>query len=942
MTAIHGAALHLRNFVYKFKKMLRLINLLVFLLINSISFTQVCTIKGKLKDKANNETIIGATILVAGTSIGTTSDFDGNFELKQVPVGKQELVVAYVGYKKLMKTYDLSPATVINEEIILEEESTVLADVVVVGRVNKQNAIAISMLQQKSPGMITGISNDDIKKAPDKTTSDVLKRVSGASIVDQKFVIIRGLADRYNNALLNGNLLPSTEPDKRSFSFDLFPSSVLSNLVIFKTATPDLPGEFAGGIVQVNTKEVSEEPFVEFSIGTGINSVSTFKPYNFYEGGNKDWMGFDNSKRTLDSRVTKVALSDPLTRFATSKYVANDWIITHTPSMMPSQNIQLAGGKTTRLFGNRFGIIGALTYQNNNKFSQLNRADFNTDKTQIYQYADLQSKISNNHGGMLNATYSINSKHKISFNNLATILGDDQYIQREGHEIEQTRSIKAYSMLYSSTSTLNNQLTGEHEINEKGMMLKWSIAQSIVDKKTPSYRRMTYTRNDDAYETDPFVAYIPPGAPSPNYAGRFYSNQHEKFYTGRAGLNISMSETKNSMVKIGVNGDFRDRTFDGRVFGYTYAKSFVPFELLTQGVGEILDHKNINENGFVLKESTNPNDSYTASGTGAAGYVMIDHSLFSQKLRVIGGLRVESFHQKLNSFDYGGKKISLDEIYIDYLPSINFVYSLNDRTNLRLSGSNTIIRPNFRELAPFSFYDFNLSASIVGNPDLKRTEVSNLDLKFEKFFSGGQNVSVSAFYKHFKNPVEQIYETLGAGTKNFNFQNASSAENYGIETEIRYDLGRMTNTLEGFQFRANAAWIYSMVDLSDFAGQNKSERSLQSQSPYLLNLALSYQTPSSGFGASILYNSIGRRIWLVGSNGYLDTYEAPKNLLDIQITQKLGKSFQLKLAISDLLNESNLFYQDQNNSGKYDKDDTVILDYKTGVNYSLTFSFSLK
>lgn len=925
------------------KKMLKIINLLIFTLISGNTFTQNCTIKGQLRDKATSESIIGSTVLVSGTSIGTTSDMDGNFILREVPVGKQEIVINYVGYRKVTKIYNLTDGISISENFELEEESTVLADVVVVGKVNKQNAIAMTMLQQKSPGMITGISNDDIKKAPDKTTSDVLKRVSGASIVDQKFVIIRGLADRYNNALLNGNLLPSTEPDKRSFSFDLFPSSVLSNLVIFKTATPDLPGEFAGGVVQVNTKEVSEEPFVELSIGAGINSESTFKGYNFYVGGDKDWLGFDNSKRTLDPRVTKIGLRAADTRFATSKFVENDWIIKSYPSMMPSQNIQLSRGKTMRLFGNRFGIIGALTYQNINKFAQLNRSDFNIDKTQIYQYADHQYKRSFNHGGMLNATYSINAKHKISFNNLATILGDDQYLEREGHEIEQTRSIKAYSMLYTSTALLNNQLTGEHEISHGGMMLKWAIAQSIVDKKTPSYRRMTYTRNDDAAASDPFIAFIPPGAPSPNYAGRFYSIQNEKFYTGRLDFIYPMSETNNSLLKIGVNGDFRDRTFDGRVFGYTYSKNFVPSELLVQGISEILDHKNINANGFVLKESTNLNDSYTATGTGSAGYVMIDHSILSQKLRIIGGLRIESFLQKLNSFDYGGKEISIDETYIDYLPSLNLVYSMDEQTNIRLSGSNTIIRPNFRELAPFSFYDFNVSAAIVGNPDLKRTKVTNLDLKFEKFFSGGQNISVSTFYKRFKDPVEQIYETLGAGTKNFNFENAKLAENYGIETELRYDLGRMKTFLEGFQFRANAAWIYSKVDLSDFAGQNNSKRALQSQSPYLINLALNYQTAESGFGASILFNSIGRRIWLVGSNGYLDTYEAPRNLLDFQITQKIGRSFQLKLSVSDILNESNLFYQDQNDSGKFDKEeDTVILDYKSGTNYSLTFSFSLK
>ena len=203
---------------------------------------QNAIIQGTIIDKASKEPIIGATIMVEGTQIGTTSDFEGKFTLKNLVAGQLTIAINYIGYMKITKAYNLEKNSKIEESWDLEEESTVLADVVVIGKVNKQNASAISLLQQKSSSMVSGISNEDIKKSPDRNTSDVLKRVSGASIQENKFVIIRGLADRYNNALLNANLLPSTEPDRRSFNFDLFPSSVLTNLVIYKTATPDLPG----------------------------------------------------------------------------------------------------------------------------------------------------------------------------------------------------------------------------------------------------------------------------------------------------------------------------------------------------------------------------------------------------------------------------------------------------------------------------------------------------------------------------------------------------------------------------------------------------------------------------------------------------------------------------------------------------------------------------
>lgn len=259
-----------------------------------------------------------------------------------------------------------------------------------------------------------------------------------------------------------------------------------------------------------------------------------------------------------------------------------------------------------------------------------------------------------------------------------------------------------------------------------------------------------------------------------------------------------------------------------------------------------------------------------------------------------------------------------------------------------MSASQTVVRPNFRELAPFSFYDFGLAAAIIGNPDLKRTKITNLDLRYEQYFGSNQFFSVSAFSKRFKDPVEQIYETLGAGTRNFLFRNVDGAFNYGAELEVRINLGQFADKLEGFQVRSNLAWIQSMVDLSDVAGQNRAKRELQGQSPYIVNLAFGYQPAKSGFSINLLYNRVGRRIWLVGSNGYLDTYEAPRDQIDLQIAQNFGKRFQLKLNIGDLLNTTYRFYQDQNDNGKYDRDDTVILKNNLGTNYGMTLTYSIK
>ncbi len=912
-----------------------------FLLALSLSGQSV-SLSGTLLDKLTREPIIGATVMVEGTGSGTTSDFDGNFKLANLKVGPAKLVISYVGYKKIVSDLTLEGGENKIPSIQLEEESTVLEDVVVVGKVNRQNASALVMLQQKSPSMVSGISNEDIKRSPDRSTSDVLKRVSGASIQENKFVIIRGLADRYNNAMMNASILPSTEPDRRSFNFDLFPSSVLTNLVIYKTATPDLPGEFAGGIVQVNTREVSENAFGEFSIGSGYNSQSTFRDYSFYKGSTSDWLGFDGGARALNSGVTQEKLKDPASRFATSRLIANDWAVSNFSSMMPSSNLQLSGGNTFNLAGMKLGVIAALSHQNQNRIIPVERNDFNIDKTQLFAYEDILFRKQFNTGAMFNATLGINPRNKISFNNLMTILGDDQYTERNGHDIEQTRYIRAYSMYYTSTSLLTSQLTGEHELNKSGLFLKYALSHSDIRRNTPSFRRMTYVRNEDSDPSEPYIAYIPIGAPSPNFAGRFYSDQVEKMNTGRVDLTIPLAGSDKNLIKVGAFGDIRHRAFDARVFGYTYARNFVAFELLTQDINNILDHQNINENGFVLKESTNPNDSYDAGSENFGGYLMADHYFAGDRFRLIGGARLESFQQTLKTTEFGGKPVDLNSRVLDVLPSLSLVYKLNEKSNFRFSASQTVVRPNFRELAPFSFYDFGLAAAIIGNPELQRTKITNLDIRFEKFFGSNQFFSVSAFTKRFKDPVEQIYETLGAGTRNFLFRNVEGAFNYGAEMELRINMGQFADRLEGLQLRSNLAWIQSMVDFSGVAGQNRDKRELQGQSPYIINLALGYQPVKSGFSINLLYNRIGRRIWLVGSNEYLDTYEAPRDQIDLQIAQSFGKRFQLKLNIGDLLNTTYRFYQDQNDNGKYDQDDTVILKNRLGTNYGLTVTYSIK
>jgi len=906
----------------------------------SVFLNAQTVISGQLTDKENGELLMGATVLLGGTQMGSVADFDGNFQISSIPNGNYTLEVKYLGYKAITM-----PITANGIPIALnfqmESDAKVLEGVMIVGKADRNTISAMTKLQQKSTSMLTGITSQDIQRTPDRNTSDVLKRVSGTTVQDNKFVVIRGLADRYNVALMNGLTLPSSEPDRRAFSFDIFPASMMSNLVIYKTATPDLPGEFAGGVIELNTKDVPDEPFFQVSLGSIYNSISTFQPYSFYEGSNTDVLGFDRSSRPLQDGVTKAALNGP-DRFAVSKLVPNDWNVSQHSSMRPNYNVNFSGGTTTKLFGNDLGMVGALTYSNNFKYFNQQRAEYNVDTTRLFTYNDASYQNDVSVGGLLNLAYKIGENSKITLNNIVNQRGEDLFILRDGIEIEQERFNTSYAMWYKSTRLLSTQLRGEHALGSNGIVLKWGGSVNSIDRTTPSFRRMTYYKNFDAQEGDPYFAVIPVGAPSPNFAGRFYSDQNELMYNANTDLSIPYKLfKKQNSLKAGSFFEMRDRSFDARVFGYTVT-NFSKFDqnIPTQGINSIFDPSNIGDNGMVLKESTNPNDSYTAGSTLSGGFLMFDQWLTS-KLKVIVGARAENFIQKLETQTFGGKPVNIDQATLDILPSANFIYSVSENSNIRLSGSQTVIRPNFRELAPFSFYDFQLSAAIVGNPELLRTKITNFDLKYEIFPGANENISITGFFKNFDKPIEQFYETLGAGTRNFNFKNATSAQNFGAEFEYRLRLSRISQYLSQFSLFGNLAYIRSTVDVSVDAASaaNASDRALQGQSPYIINTGISFTSNDTKWGASILYNRIGRRIFLVGSNQYLDTYEAPRNVLDFQLTYKIFKDGEIKLNVQDVFNNAFVFYQDQNNSGDLDKPDTKIITFNPGTNVGIFFTY---
>ncbi len=917
-----------------------------------LSHGQNGTIYGKITDQANQTPLETATVLVQGINKGALADANGVF-LVEVPAGTYTLVVKLTEYKDLVLPGVVVTAggkTEVNGQ--MEVFGSTVETVKIISTVQKSSTVGVMSFRKLDDGMVVGVSAMDIARSPDRNTGQVLRRISGASIQDNKFVLIRGLSDRYNLAQINGMALPSTEPDRRAFSFDIFPAGMLDNLIIQKTATPDLPGNFAGGVIQLNTRDIPEKRFANASISSNYNSQSTFRPFKSYAGSNNDAFGNGGAARELPTAVPgtdeyKAQLSNAETRYTASKLMPNDWAVQNKNFSAPSMNVNLGFGDHKTSGRSDLGFIVGGLYQYQRKLIVSERGDYNLDTTRIFSFVDRQYREEAQLGGLVNVAYSYDSTQKISLKTMYNQSGEDIFVDRSGQDYANQQNIKATSMQYTGTSLLSSQLSGTHKLFKSHLELSWGGSYSKLKRTVPNLRRMYYVEN---FGDTVFQAYVPPGAPSPNYAGKYYGALNENNYG--ADVNLALPyKIGNLDQKIhgGFSSQIRDRDFSSRVFGYVIARTATfDWTRLLESQDSIFDESAIGTDGFRLAESTNPSDSYTAGSELLAGYFLSDNHL-PGRVRAVWGLRVEQYRQRLNTITFGGDTIALDTTAIDFLPSINLSWEMRSNMFLRAAASRTVSRPEFRELAPFSFYDFNTSSSVYGNDTLVRSHILNLDLRYEIYPKAGQLISGTIFYKNFNDPIEQVIDaSSGSGSRIYTYQNVRGATNFGGELEFRMKANRLDSIVhwkgwDKITWFANLSYIRSKVDLTGVSSQvgGDSVRALQGQSPYLINTGLQYFDVVHGVSVSALFNRIGRRIFQVGSNGFLDIYEAPRSVLDFQIAVRVLRRGEIKLNYADVLNQKNVFYQDQNKNGKFNQGtDTQFYGNKFGSNISLGFGLN--
>lgn len=933
--------------------------LILFGLLSSFCFAQTGTIRGTITGTDDGRALTGVSIRIANSNIGTSTDAVGFFTLNALEAGKYDVVLSYVGYQSLTVSevvVEADQALTLNLQ--LKPEGEEIGEVVVNAKRLSNSQTAVIAEVKKAHQVVSGISQQQIKLSQDRDAGQVMSRIPGLTIVDNRFVVVRGLPERYNQVMFNNVIAPSSEVDRRTFSFDLIPSNVLDRILINKSGSPENPGDFSGGLIKVFTSAPANENFTTFSLGSNYRAGTTFKPYVYNQISGTDFLGFDNSNRPLPNgfpsteTLRNSTVSDPIR--VSAPQMLNNNLSTQQMTAIPDINFGASMGRAWNFGGQRLSLLAALNYSQSFVYYEREFARYLTqdasDPTAAldprFEYLDQRYEKENRVSALANLTYVFNPYHKIELKSLFNQIGENTNLIRSGRDYIQFQENDRINYLYQyrSRSILTEQLEGTHRFDEGRSTLNWVLGFNYLNEQQPNLRRF---RTMDNAGDGVYSMIIPPSSNLVE-TGTYHGDLNE------IGLNNGVNFTQQFgsidgedpiLLKVGYMLDYRSRQFNSRYFSYRGAQGINTDEYASLPLDQIFADGNFGSTGFILEEGTSPRDSYSATNFLSAGYAGIEIPL--RDLYVSAGLRLEYNILSLNAAEENGTAVDVSNPVLSPLFFLNLEYSFNDLHKIRGSYGRTVNRPEFREIAPFLFYDFEFDAGRYGNPELQTANINNFDLRYEFYPRNGETISVGTFYKNFTNPIETAILLQGGDNPAFTFTNAEGgAYSYGVELEVRKSFRDWTSSafIDKLSVNLNASLIKSEVDYGeseDVVAQDRI-RPMQGQSPYVANLILGYQDDEKGWQVSGSYNVVGPRIYAIGSVQFPAIYELPRNAIDLTITKNI-KQFSIKAGVQDLLNAPYRFYQDTNRDQRIDTNlDDVIMSYRRGQLCTLGLTYTIK
>ncbi len=869
-------------------------------------------VTGRVTDARTGEALIEATIKVL-TQNGqpfkksALTDVDGVFKLR-VPAGTYDLRVFYELYEgRKLTGVVVKPGELVTLDVQLSRDAKAVQEVVVEAKVDKRNETALVAERKKAVVVQDSLGAQAIARTPDSNAGDAVKRVVGATLVEGKYVFIRGLGGRYTQTLLNSTLMPSPEPDEPSVPLDLFPVALLSNLNVIKTYSPELPATFAGGSVTIdtNTFPTKLEVKLRAQVTGDTMTVGQARPNEVATFG--ETVGFGSAQRALPSAIPTEVPLVPLVpaRLGSAGVTADQQraaASSFTQRWTPSNVTGLPSGTFGATIGNSFGLgkdvkLGYLVSAQVSRRERRQRlfvenisleAGSSVFNTEI-------GTVSGATSALANVGLSVGSNHDVSFLGLYLFNTDASATVTDGFDQQEMQTVSGSRLQFTQRQLFFNQLKGFHRL--PFAELEWQANYSRVNRDEPDIRDARYVNNADGSRQVRI---------QPNSVERFFLELNED--SGGGTLNLAVP-WRSLRFKAGGLAQYSARQFDGRRFRYLgrmnaeQEKSALEDLLVAQNFGPA------SSGGILtLEETTQAFDRYSSALGVYGGFVATEWKP-TEWLRGAAGVRVEGSTQTL----VGGSPFatgvsagldSVNRVRADVVPTANLVWSPHKDLNVRASYAYTLARPSFRELAPFLFFDMVRRRNVSGNPDLVNTRIHNMDVRGEWFLGGSDVIALSVFVKQFENPIERVIYGTSSLSGDITFRNSKAATLVGGELEARISLGRLTPVLKTFAVGANLSLIYSRIELDPNSPQTNSARPLQGQSPFIANAFVTWTHPSWGTEAGVFYNVYGPRISDVGFNGLPDVVEQPFHRLDLTVTQPLAAGLSLKVAASNVLNQA--------------------------------------
>jgi TonB-dependent receptor len=894
-------------------------------------------IKGKVVDAQTGEGLPGVNVIIEGSTIGAATDINGEYAIAGVPVGTYTLAASMIGYARVRVTnvvvtdkeftevnFSLKPEAIQADEVIVEVEAL------------KNTEAALLKNRQKAAAVSDAISAEAISRSGSGSAAEAIEQVTGASVVDGKYVYVRGLGDRYMSTQLNGATMPSANPDRNAVALDLFPAKLLENIVTVKTFTPDKPGSFTGGGVDIATRSFPESFSMSFSTSTSFNTQTTLKDdFLTYPGGKTDWLGIDDGTREIPKELADPSIKIPnIGEAFTNPGKAQELdrlSKTFSPVFSPStktapinQSYSFSVGNQISLFGRPLGFLGSLSY--NRAFSSYKNGvtaqhQLTGKVTEVNElvnlslFSDAKSTDEVLWGGLINLSYKPHQNHEVGFNYMYNRSGESLARYQSGplpRDLAPGTIYETRVLQYTERELGSAQMSGAHFLKGLfGARLEWTATLTNTKQDEPDLR---FFSNDYTVVTRQGVVDTLYSIAPSNYSRpvHYFRNLDEELWESSLNLAIPFRQWQglSASLKLGGLNSQKDRAFRERRFEFYQSAARYDGDsknfFSAQNVGVVSSSNGFYRFGNYVVDASQLANNYDGDQEISAVFGMVDLPLLA-RLRFIGGVRFETTRVDVMSQDAAkpAGKLSND----DWLPSVNLIYQVLPDMNLRAAYGRTLARPTFRELAPFASFDFVGDFIFVGNPALERTLVDNYDLRWEWFARPGEIYALSGFYKRFQNPIERA---IVSNNNQGQFQNVDNAIVFGAEFEVRQRLDRLSSVLQNFQVGGNLALVHSEVDvpakelavLRQLDPNASGKRELQGQSPYVLNLDLSYDKLETGTSVSLYYNIFGERLSEVSLGGTPNIYEQPRGALDFNFSQRLWGGMGVKVAAKNLLDTS--------------------------------------